>query len=110
MLMGYGYNLQIIKRNVFLPFIFFFIRNLSKVFAENRCYKINSIHYKNGEYYIIYFYPGERLVNIKSSSEIFKDGELMNKFNYKDASLIGFCISNPTLKEFNKIKTTLLSV
>lgn len=93
---------------LFLQPIFYIIRKCSLIYAANyickKSSKINSISYKNDEYFVTYFNPGERLIHIKSAKAIIKSEELINKFDSYDAAILGIYASNPSKKLMNKIK------
>lgn len=100
--MEYGFNQNKSKTNSWLRLIFVFIRTISKIYATKRHYRINSIKFKDSEYLVTYYYPGNRLTFIKSASELFKNKELIDNFNYNDAAIIGFCVSTPSQEQYGK--------
>lgn len=104
--MGFGYNLPINKK-ISLKYIFIIVRFISKILSKKKFYCINSINLKNHEYFVTFFYPGERLIFVKSAAEILKSSELISKFSSRDASIIGFCVSTPTKEQFNGIRAKL---
>lgn len=96
--MVFGYNLSN-NKVILLRKIFFAIQVVSKIFSKKQCYKIDSIEFIRDTYVIRYFYRRERFILTKTATEILQSTELINKFNSRDAAIIGFCVSNPSEKQ-----------
>jgi|GEM_PF-6864430 len=101
--MEFGYNLPI-NRAISLRWLFIVVRSISKIWSKKKYYYIDSIKLKDQEYFVTFYYPGERLIFVKSAAEILKSVELINKFSSLDALIIGFCVSNPSREQFKRIK------
>ena len=101
--MELGLNLRI-NRILSLRGIFIVVRSISKIWSKKKCYYIDSIKLKDQEYFVSFYYPGERLIFVKSATEILKSVELINKFSSRDALIIGFCVSNPSSEQFKRVK------
>lgn len=101
--MAFGYSLQSSKR-LFLHKVFLLVRSTASILSRKKIYKIKSISIKNNIYWVSFYYPGERLVYMKPVTIILKSGNLLENFNSIDASIIGFCTSNPSKDQLDKLK------
>lgn len=84
--------------------IFFVINKISKIISNKRCYTIESIKFVKDKYIVTYFYRRERFVLTNSADEILQSSELINKFDSQDATIIGFCVSNPSQHQFKDFR------
>ncbi|HLX54316.1 MAG TPA: hypothetical protein VKR58_10265, partial [Aquella sp.] len=62
--MELGLNLRI-NRILSLRGIFIVVRSISKIWSKKKCYYIDSIKLKDQEYFVSFYYPGERLIFVK---------------------------------------------
>ena len=85
-----------------MSIIFYFIRNLVSFFKKNH-FKILKVEKNNRskEYIITFFTVGKRQVFVKSTFDIVKKDDLINKFDPIDAATIGFYTAQSSYEKCN---------